>query len=308
MAKFLKKFVVGVDGGGTKTVAALTNLKGKIIKIAKAGPANLRNVGVKKAMENVAKAIEKVLPKKGKILSTFIGLAAFAEEFKEREKEILKELKKHKKISPIFEGKVKLDSDQKIAFFAGAEKKGVILICGTGLGCRGFLGEKEVKVSGWGYLADEGSAFFIGQKVFQAVMKDLDKREKRTILTDLIFKKWKFKKKTDILDFVYKNPPQNLAQFSKICDLAAKRGDKIAKKILKEAAREAALSAKTAIREIGLKNKKFPLVLSGSVFKSEIFKKEVIKQIKKFSPKAKIILLKKEPVIGAIKLALRELP
>jgi hypothetical protein len=39
------------------------------------------------------------------------------------------------------------------------------------------------------------------------------------------------------------------------------------------------------------------------MFKSKIFEKEVRKRIKKVAKKAKIILLKKKPVIGAIKLA-----
>jgi len=70
-----KKYVIGVDGGGTKTISALANLEGKILASGKSGPSNIRKVGLKIAVENIAKAIKKVLRKteKSDILSTFIG-------------------------------------------------------------------------------------------------------------------------------------------------------------------------------------------------------------------------------------------
>jgi N-acetylglucosamine kinase-like BadF-type ATPase len=61
--------------GGTKTISALANLEGKILVFGKSGPSNIRKVGSKIAVENIAKAIKKVLRKteKSGILSTFIG-------------------------------------------------------------------------------------------------------------------------------------------------------------------------------------------------------------------------------------------
>ena len=54
-----KKYVIGVDGGGTKTISALANLEGKILAFGKSGPSNVRKVGLKIAVENIAKAIKK---------------------------------------------------------------------------------------------------------------------------------------------------------------------------------------------------------------------------------------------------------
>jgi N-acetylglucosamine kinase-like BadF-type ATPase len=53
----------------------LANLEGKILVFGKSGPSNIRKVGSKIAVENIAKAIKKVLRKteKSGILSTFIG-------------------------------------------------------------------------------------------------------------------------------------------------------------------------------------------------------------------------------------------
>jgi len=300
-------FVIGVDGGGTKTIAALSDLEGKILKVGKAGPSHLRNLGIKKAVKNVVISIEKTLPKKGKILSTFIGLPAVAEEYKEKKEKIKKEIKKYKKIAKIFEGEVKIGSDQDVALRAGIEGDGVMLNAGTGCVAIGKRGKNFVHVSGWGYLADEGGAFFVGQKVFQRVLKQVDGREDETILKSLIFKELKIEKEAQFLERVYQNSERIIPSFSVLVDKAFKKGDKVAKEILIEAAKEAALTAKTAIKKLKFQNEKFSLVLNGSMFKSEIFQKKVRKEIKKFAPKVNFVLLKKPPVIGAVKLALEQI-
>lgn len=301
-------FVIGVDGGGTKTLAVLTNLKGKILRMGIAGPSSPRNVGIKIATENIAKAIKKVL-KRGEILSTFIGLASVEEEFKFKKKEIKKELLKHKEISPIFKGRVIIGSDQIAAFRSGTdEKNGVLLIAGTGCVVHGWYGRKEVHVSGWGWLADEGSAFWAGQKAFQAIFKDLDGRGPKTLITKLVFQKLKIKNKENLLLKIYsKNPTEIIPLFSFYCDIASKKRDKVAKNIMIEAGKELALAAKTVIRKLNLQKSKFPLVLVGSMFKSKIVLDIVKKEVKKVAPKTEFIRPKREPVIGAVKLALDQI-
>ena len=313
MIKKNLQYVIGVDGGGTKTIAALANLNGKILKIGKSGPSNPRNIGIKRATENIAKAIREILKKitkESEILSTFIGLAAVEEEFKFKIKEIEKELLKDKKISPIFKGKVKIGSDQIVAFRSGSNKKdGVLLIAGTGCVAHGWRGTQQVKISGWGWLADEGSAFWVGQKVYQAVLKDLDGRGAQTLLRKLIFQKYKIKEDPNLLNkLIYRQKlVESLSSLSLVCDLAAKKGDKIAREILKEAAKELLISAKTVIKKLKFKKRKFPLVLIGGMFKSKIVLDTLKKEIRKFAPKVNFIEPKVEPVIGAVKLALEQL-
>lgn len=187
-------YVIGVDGGDTKTIAALADLNGKILRIAKSESSNPRNVGIKKTIENIAKAIDKSLFKNKKISipSIFIGLPAVKEEFGLKTKEIQREILKQKRTSQILRRKMTIGSDQLIAFRTGTDgKEGLVLIAGTGCVSHGWQGKRESKASGWGWLADEGSAFWIGQKVFQAVLKDLDGRGTKTLLTDLIFKRFR---------------------------------------------------------------------------------------------------------------------
>lgn len=301
-------YVIGVDGGGTKTEAALADLNGKILKIGKSGSSHPRNLGIKKAVENLARAISLIIKgRKVKILSTFIGLPAIAEEFKSKTNQIKNELKRHKESSKIFKGKIQIDSDQRIAFRSGADGDGVMLNCGTGCVAHGWRRSREIHVSGWGWLADEGGAFFVGQKVFQSIFKNLDGRGQNTLLTNFVFKKFKIRDKDEFLKVVYGNHTKILSLLSVFCDETSKRGDKVARKIMIESGKEAALTAKTAIKKLNFRKLEFPLVLVGGMFKSKIFLETVKKEIKVFSPKARIVLLKKKAVIGAVKLAIENL-
>jgi len=303
--------VIGVDGGGTNTLAVLANLKGEILAKGKAGPSNPRNIGIEKAAENAAKAIERVLTGRGKIkvLSTFLGLPSLAEEYRTKKKEIKNNLLKQKGILPVFRGKIIIDSDQIVAFRAGTpEKDGILLITGTGSASHGWRGKKEVHVSGWGWLTDEGSAFWLGQKILQAVFKDLDGRGPKTLLTKLTFQNWSIKNQRDLQRKVYsKDYVGKVSSLAFLADKAGKRRDKLAKSLLKEAGRELAQVVKVAIKKLGFSQVRFPLVLSGGVFKSETVFKVFKQEIKRVAPKVKFILLKEVPVKGAVSLAIESI-
>jgi len=301
-----KNYVIGVDGGGTKTMAALAGLNGKILARAKTGPSNPRNLGLKTAIDNAALAIKKVLGKKKKISATFLGLPAMEEEFKFKKNTVKKELLKHKEISPIFKGKTTIGSDQVIAFKSVTNKKdGVLLIVGTGCVAHGWRKGKESHASGWGYLADEGSGFWTGQKGFQAVLKELDDRGEKTLMTRLIFKKLRLKNKEDFLRKVYsKDFIRQVSLLSGIINKAAEKRDKVAKNIISEAGKELALTVKIVIKKLNFQKEKFPLVLIGRMFRSKIVLNALRKEVKKFAPKVKFIRPRVEPVIGAVKLAI----
>jgi len=298
-----KELVIGVDGGGTKTLAALADLKGKIIRLGEAGPSSPRNIGVKAAGENIAKAISLALGK-NEAVSTFIGLAAIREQ-PEYKKELKKEILKEKGISSRLKGKIEISSDQLVAFRSGTdEKEGMVLISGTGSAAYGWHKGKEAKVSGWGWLDDEGSAFWVGQKAFQAVLKDLDGRGPKTEMTKALLRAVEAKNAEDFIAEIYANNPLTaIPLFSVFCDFSSRGNDKVAKKIMEEAGKELALSAKTLIKKLGFTRKKFPLIIVGSMFKSEIVLAIVKKEVRALAKEVEFIRPEK-PVVGAIKLAI----
>ena len=316
-----KKYVIGVDGGGTKTVAALSDLNFKILKIAKTGPSNLRNVGrIEEAVLNISKAILKVIKgiKEKEILSIFIALAAVEEEFKSEKEKIKKGILKNPKIlkvlkSPECSRQIEIVSDQIAAFRSGTdEKDGLVLIAGTGSVCHGWREKKEAKTGGWGWANDEGSGFWAGQKGYQAIFKELDGRGKKTKITKLLFKEWHLERKEDLMKKIYGSDSiRNISLISKIVDEASQMGDKVARSIMEEAGEELALLAVAVIKKLisplARKRTRLPLVLVGAMFKSKIILNKLKKEIKKLAPRVEFIFPKKEPVIGAIKLAIENL-
>jgi N-acetylglucosamine kinase-like BadF-type ATPase len=309
-AENARGYVIGVDGGGTKTIAALSDLQGKIKKTSRTGPSNLRNVGLEKTAKNISRAILKITAgvRKKEILSIYIALAGVEEEFKFKKNELKKEILKNSKISKILKGKIKIISDQIAAFRGGTdEKDGVVLISGTGSVARGWKGGKEIKVSGWGWANDEGSGFWVGQKGYQAIFKDLDGRGPKTRITKLIFQEWKLKKKEDLMKKIYSsNAISTISSISKIADMAAGKGDRIAISIMKEAAKELARATNYVIQKLSFQNEKFPLVLVGSMFRSNILLNIFKKEVKKKAPRVHLIQAEQESVKGAIKLAIEQ--
>lgn len=305
------KYVIGVDGGGTKTTAALADLQGNILKTGKSGSASLRNIGIKSAMKNIGLAIEQVLKNQRniKISSTVIGSPSLNIKSIFKDEDIKKELLKNKKILSISKSKIILKGDQIVSYRSGTdEKDGVLLIAGTGCVACGWKDGKSSRVSGWGWLADEGSAFWVGQETFKILLRGFDGRGQKTILAKNIFQKLRIKTAADFINLVYsKNPTEIIPLFSIFCDEAAKGGDKAAQNILIRGGKELSLAACGVIKQLNFQKEKFPVVLIGGMFKSKIILDIVKRGTKQIAPKAEIILPGKDPVIGAVKLAIESI-
>lgn len=295
-----KKYVIGVDGGGTKTTVALADLNGSIVRSITIGSASPRNIGIDKTVESVVGGIKKVIRKNTVFI--FVGLPAIEEEYKLKASEIEKKISR--RVSK--KAKIKVGSDQIVAFRSGTnEKSGVMIISGTGCSVHGWRGGREAKASGWGWLADEGSAIWTGRKVLQTVLKDIDSRGRKTELTKLVFKKLKVSTPEKLISKIYNDKfLKILASLSITADQAAKEGDRAARMIMREGGEEVALATEAVIKNLGFRGKKFPLVLVGSMFNSDNFKKSFELHIKQSASKANIIYPKEKPVLGAVKLAI----
>lgn len=308
------QYVIGIDGGGTKTVAALANLNGKILAKAESGPSNPDKIGMEMAILNIRKAIKKVLKKyqKEKMALIYLALAAGLEKDKKKKTIIKKNLLKYPEFSWLSKKKIIVEGDQLAAFRSGTDKKeGVVLISGTGSVAIGWRRGKEVISGGWDWLlGDDGSGFWLGQRALRAVCRQLDGRGGKSRLTGLIFKKWKIKKEKELMKMVYfdykKDFVEQISLLSPLIDRAVKEGDKIAKDISIEGGKELALAAIQVIKKLNFEKEKFPLVLVGGTFESTIVLNTVKKEVKKIAPEVEFIRPKQAPVIGAIKLALEQ--
>jgi len=304
------EYIIGVDGGGTKTIAVIADIYGNILGLGISEGSNYHTVG----LENAIKAIENSLKKailQAQLYTNKIKYACFglAGSGRQTDYNILFSALKGLMSSENF----LLKHDAQIAL-AGATicQTGIIVIAGTGTMAFGIeQSGREERSSGWGYLiGDEGSAYYIGHQALSSACKAFDGRGKYTLLLGGIMNYLGLNDFTDIIKKIYKEKisTQDIASIAQIVSQYAKIGDEIAIEILKDSAFELALSAISVIKKLDIGNDNPLIAVSGSVFNAgDLILKDFEKFIKSSYPSAKIIRPYFKPVVGALLLSYKSL-
>lgn len=303
------EYILGVDGGGTKTIALVANLQGNILGKGLYIGSNYHSIGLENALNSIKLASEKAFSQakisQNNIKVACLGLAGAG---RKSDYDILFPAIENLSIAH----KILLKHDAFIAF-AGATlcRPGVIVIAGTGTMAFGINSSgNEERSSGWGnILGDEGSAYYIGRKALSSACKAFDGRAQSTSLLKSIMNHFQIQDFNDIIKKVYDEniSPKDIAIIATIVSQQAKLGDEIAINILKEASFELALSVNSVIRKLDMQNEKVLVAIAGSVFNSgELLLGSFSNYIKSAFPLAEIINPIFNPVKGALLLALRE--
>ncbi|MBM4160259.1 MAG: hypothetical protein FJ217_04075 [Ignavibacteria bacterium] len=311
MAK--KQFVIGIDGGATKTAASLADINGNVLAEDTAGPSNFQIIGTQRASEVIISLIERCCDEVGctpnEIQMTVAGLTGAGREGdKERMKfAVLEEARRRK--SGI--SKVAIESDGRIALegaFRG--KPGIILIAGTG----SFALAKDHKgvvhrVGGWGrILGDEGSGYIIGRDGLNAVTKHLDGRTKATLITKLVAERFGFVDQEAIITAVYREN-FDIAQVAPLVIEAADKKDSEAARILNKATFELSEHVRVLVGKIEKSSHmraKIPLSFIGSTITTESVYKRILEHKITYSlPQVTIVAPQAPPAYGAVLLAIQ---
>lgn len=310
------EYIVGVDGGGSKTDVLIADLSGNEVSRAVSGASSYKSIGKNRAIENLNEGIISAL---GSLKisddiyfkSSCFGFAGndAGEDFKVyREIVFNKMLEKH--LNP---GKTIICNDTRIGIEAGSDSKNkIIIIAGTGSNCFGVNEKGEhAGASGWDYiLADEGSGYGVGLRALKAVMRAYDGRGGETMLSQTIIKELKLKEALDLTGWAYKGPfsKAKISALAEIVCITAGMGDRKSINILEEEAEEAAITVSTVAKKLKLENKSFDLIFVGGLFKCEkYFKNVLIDKLKKKFLRINFIPLLTDPVEGAVKLAFKNL-
>ena len=302
------KYLIGIDGGGTKTDCAVADLSGKIIRQTAGKPSNFLVIGVEEALENIFALIEENLFQLegdfSDVKQIVIGVAGAGRE--EDAMLLEKGFKDYSDQEGVHFKGVKVVSDAHIALEgAFPDSAGCILIAGTGSILFG-KDEKGVihRVGGFGRLiGDEGSGYSIGRKALNAVSKASDGRGEETLISELLNAKMNSGSTNGIINKVYKEK-LDVASVARIVIAAAEEGDPIAEDILDEEADELVLHIKSLMNKIQSDN--LNVAFSGSLIDNNNFYSDLLKKkIKSTLPNVKIVKPAVPPVSGAILLAKR---
>lgn len=294
------EYVIGVDGGGSKTEAASTLINGKLVKRHTSGSININAVGFEEAKRNLLEALEAV-KLEGKAKVCVIGAAGLENE---RNRELIMDALKED-----YAEKVILTSDAKIAYKATPRGEGekMILICGTGSIAYMEVNGKPLRAGGWGYLlGDEGSGFWIARKAISKILRGYDEGKQPTNLALKIMGKLNVDKPQKIVEKVYGE--MGIVEIAKIAEDVAKafeEGDEEAGEIMMEAAWELARLIKILIKRSGVN--KCEVYCSGGVFKNSSKLIDAIRgYVESEYPNVKICKCSYRGVAGAILMAIEE--
>jgi N-acetylglucosamine kinase-like BadF-type ATPase len=258
-------YIIGVDGGGSKTLAVAANLNGAVLGEGKSGPSNLHVQGTETAfaaLEGAIKGAQNVAGLSKQPLAACLGLAGA-----DGPDEIAMAKAWWAKRFPGVQ--LHIVNDAWLALAAGTPAGiGVAIISGTGsiaVAC-GSDGKKG-RSGGWGYLfGDEGSGYAIGLEALRVVSKAADGRAPATLLTDLLLAHFNLQTPAQLINKIYnlKSPRTVLARLATHVQAAAECADPAAQKILAQAGADLAALAVAAARQVGLAGKT-PVAAAGGL-------------------------------------------
>jgi N-acetylglucosamine kinase-like BadF-type ATPase len=306
-------YVIGIEGGGTKTTAVLCALDGNILSEAQGGPSNYHIVGIEKTVATLLDLIQTCCHSVGcdvsQIGAVVAGLAGAGRILDQQL--IVDRLLEVARMKNIALDKVTIESDARIALegaFSG--KPGIVVIAGTGSIVFGKDERERIyRVGGWGrFIGDEGSGYAIGREALNTVVKILDGYNKKTKLVKLFDEKFGFGSQDTILEAIYKEH-YDIASVVPVVLEAASNGDPIAKKILIRACSDLVDAIKIVVMKMNKGKKSVPkrsLALLGTLLiKDNFYSRKIRSVIKREIPLVSLRNAESSPVVGAALMAIR---
>lgn len=289
-------YYLGIDGGGTKTVAVVTDEKGRIITTVSGDTINFYSVGYENARKNLSELMNKITAETEicSFSGAFIGCSALDCEADNETTERLCD-------GIINADKIKMHSDVYIALKSVKNAEcPCVAICGTGSIATGEDKNGNTHVTGgWGHiLGDEGSAYSIAVKALEICCQMCDKDKKTPLLesAEKFFGVTDFRKAIDIIysDDMTKD---KLAHFAETLDI----NDGTVRKIIITEAQKFAFTVQTLLEK--MKNCDV-LGLYGGVFQhNSFFREEFSDTIRKNFPHTEIKLIETPPAVTAAEIA-----
>ncbi len=304
------RHVLGVDAGASKTFALVAEETGGILGFGRAGPGNHQTVGLENAVRAIHNACIKALLQadvQGPVEVGVFGLAGadLPEDFS-----LLTGAMERLALAKT----VRVENDSMVALRAGTSRSwGVVVICGTGFNAAGVAPDgRTFRFPGLGWISgDWGGGWDIAQEVVRAVVRAWDGRGSPTLLTSLVLDFFGLNNVEALVSVLYHRsiPEEKLLELVPLIFAAAWQGDAVAQNILIRLGKEVGVAAGTVIKKLGLEKTDVEVILAGGVFKGKgsLLLDTVVQTVHRVAPRARVVLPKYAPVVGAVLLALEAL-
>jgi N-acetylglucosamine kinase-like BadF-type ATPase len=299
------RFLLGIDGGATKTLAAVLDLERGRLHLGHAGPSNADAAGVKAAGRALFDAADAALAgaeiTDGELDGAVLAVAGTDTDA------VIAHVREQRSEHWIVVGDV-------VGAWASATgaQPGVGVISGTGSNVFGVgrvgAETRPWRAGGWGHLlGDEGSGHWLGVQSIKAALRDRESSGPPTALSDAAIAFFDAPSVEALAAMVYSKPlaKSEIAAFAIETAGLAERGDAVARELYERGARELAEQVTAVIRRTGLLGA-FPVGLIGSAFKAgRVFVEPLTAAIHALAPEARVAVVEMAPVGGSLLLAAR---
>ncbi len=293
---------LGIECGGTRSVALLADARDNELNRATFGPANLRLLNDAQLARHL-RSIAKEFPKPDAVC---IGMAGARTEADWRRLQAAAAAA-WKNIP------CRATNDLETALAADRSRGGksapgaqILVLSGTGSCCYGRNAEGVTrKIGGWGHiLGDKGSGYEIGLRGLKAVVYYLDLDGRWTALGQRLLRALNLNEPNQLIGWVLEASKDEVAALATEVFAAAAKGDQIAKDILSGAASSLAKDAVNCAEGLASQGERVRFVFNGGVLlKQPGFARKVAARIRERWPAAECGALKRESVWGAVTLA-----
>jgi glucosamine kinase len=222
---------VGVDGGGTGCRARIESVDGSLLGTGIAGPAALR-LGIDRALAEVEKACRAAADEAGLAFEALKSAHAAAGLAGVGRKGALEEL--NQRPHP-FRSVVYVNDATVACIGAHGAHDGGIVIVGTGSVGYAVIGEREVRVGGYGFpISDEGSGADLGLHAIRLALRAYDERALASSLTRDVMARF-HNDPFDAVAWMDRASATDYATFAPLVMRHADNGDPVARRVVRDA-------------------------------------------------------------------------
>lgn len=296
------RFVIGVDGGGTKTAAAVVGDDLRVLGAGISGPSNYRSADIESSSRNIVDAVTQALCVANIPLERIDAICMCLAGF---DTEIDLPVPHRAMMLLGYCGPAIIENDVVGAWACATDGgPGIVAIAGTGATALGMNADGAFwRVDGWDYiLGDAGSGYRIGLAAIHETMKMLDGRRPPTRLLDKLAEFYRVDGALAMRRLADSGGLGKLrvAGFSRCVAEAADEGDQLAQDILRQAASEIASDIAAIVTQLAMRDTTFPIGIVGSVFKSTTWVLDPLRTaITCIAPQAKLETPRHLPEVGA---------
>ncbi|QDV15790.1 Glucosamine kinase GspK [Gimesia panareensis] len=307
-----RQLVLGIDGGGSKTTAALAVVSDDrefhVVGRGAAGASNLNAVGLEAAASELKRAVELAFQSAGtKVHQVAVLCMGMSGAGRPAEQNAWAEWAVQNQIAD----EVVVVTDAETVLAAGTpEGAGVTLIAGTGSLAFGkdAIGT-EVRAGGWGYLlGDEGGGYQLAIAAIKAVLKAVDGRGPETTLQSRILHSLSLTAPEELIGYVYQDPGDRgeVARLSRLVFAAAAEDDAVACAILEQGVNELAELVVAVARRLQFEADKYALALTGGILLYQRdYRVSLLERLADEQLAPQTVECVDDPSLGAIRIAVR---